>query len=61
VFGRPGLQKFAGAEWVVRYRFCDAQMDAKLVALVETHGAEGNWGIIGAQMPGRNARQCRER
>lgn len=34
--------------------------DAKVLALVELHGAK-KWSVIAAQLPGRIGKQCRER
>ena len=36
------------------------QEDEEIVRLVELHGSK-NWSLIGAQIPGRSGKQCRER
>lgn len=35
--------------------------DASLLKLVEKYKPDFDWGLISKQIPGRNAKQCRER
>ncbi|WIA43764.1 hypothetical protein OEZ86_010187 [Tetradesmus obliquus] len=58
--GHPAnLQEDAAAVPAGQQGWTDAQ-HARLLALVEQHGRH-NWRAVAAQLPGRSARQCRER